>query len=73
MPQWEYDKINLNDAPRKSDDIDLLNDAGKGGWELMLISRNNVAYVKRQIDVTPVRDQPPPAQSRPRKAPSSHT
>jgi hypothetical protein len=29
MAHWEYRKINLNDAPRKSDDIDLLTDAGE--------------------------------------------
>jgi hypothetical protein len=26
MPQWDYRKINLNNVPRKSDDVDLLND-----------------------------------------------
>lgn len=49
MAQWEYSKIDLNDAPRKTDDIDLLNDAGKDGWELVGILSNNVAYLKRQI------------------------
>jgi hypothetical protein len=32
--QWEYGKLDLNDAPRKADEIDVLNDAGKEGWEL---------------------------------------
>jgi anti-sigma regulatory factor (Ser/Thr protein kinase) len=50
MPQWDYRKINLNDVPRKSDDIDLLLDAGRDGWELVGITANNVAYLKRRVD-----------------------
>ncbi len=48
MPEWEYRKISLSETPRRGDDIDLLNDAGKDGWELVGISNNNVAYFKRQ-------------------------
>jgi len=48
MAEWEYRKISLSEAPRRGDDIDLLNDAGKDGWELVGISNNNVAYLKRQ-------------------------
>lgn len=48
MPQWEYDKIDLNDAPRRTEDVDLLNEAGKTGWGLVHITSNNVAYLKRQ-------------------------
>ena len=33
MPQWQYTRIDLNDVPIKIDGIDLLNDAGKDGWE----------------------------------------
>jgi hypothetical protein len=29
MPQWDYRKIDLNNVPRKTDDVDLLNDAGE--------------------------------------------
>jgi hypothetical protein len=50
MPQWEYRKINLNNAPRKSDDIDLLMDAGNQGWELISITPNNFAYMKRRLE-----------------------
>ena len=50
MPQWNYRKINLNDVPRKSDDIDLLMDAGEQGWELIAITPNNIAYLKRLIE-----------------------
>ena len=56
MPEWEYTRINLNDGPRRSDDIDLLNDAGKEGWELVNITTNNIAFLKRQI-AEPARPQ----------------
>jgi hypothetical protein len=62
MAQWEYSKLDLNDAPRKTDDIDLLNDAGKDGWELVGILSNNVAYLKRQVGA------PAPARTVRRKA-----
>jgi hypothetical protein len=35
MQQWEYDKLDLNDVPRKTDDVGMLNAAGKDGWELV--------------------------------------
>ena len=50
MSEWEYQKIALNLLPRKTDDIDLLNDAGEEGWELVAILANNVAYLKREFD-----------------------
>lgn len=49
MPEWEYTRVNLNEVPRKTDDIDVLNDAGKAGWELVTITANNIAFLKRQI------------------------
>ena len=49
MATWEYRKIDLNSATRDTDDIDLLNDVGKRGWELVHIASNSIAYVKRQI------------------------
>lgn len=61
MAEWQYSKINLNDPPRRSDDIDMLNDVGKDGWELVGITGNNVAYLKRLVN------EPPPAPA-PRKA-----
>ncbi len=50
MAHWEYRKINLNVAPRKSDDIDLLTDAGEDGCELIIITPNNIAYRKRLLE-----------------------
>jgi len=47
--EWEYSKINLNDLPRKTEDIDLLNDAGAEGWEVVAITSHGIAYLKRQV------------------------
>lgn len=49
MRQWEYRKLDLNQLPRKSNDVDLLNDAGEEGWELVGITSNNMAYLKREV------------------------
>jgi hypothetical protein len=49
MSEWEYIKIDLSDLPRNADGIDLLNDAGKVGWELVTLTRNNIAYLKRPV------------------------
>jgi hypothetical protein len=49
MPGWEYLTIDLNDLPRNSDEIDILNDAGHEGWELVAITRNKIAYLKRMV------------------------
>jgi hypothetical protein len=53
MTKWQYCKIDLNDLPRKTDDVDVLNDAGHEGWELVGITANNFAYLKRQISMRP--------------------
>jgi hypothetical protein len=65
MPQWEYQKLNLNDTPRKTDEIDVLNDAGQDGWELVAITPNNVAILKRPVE------QPSPAKSASRRSTTS--
>jgi hypothetical protein len=49
MPQWEYRKIPLIEAPSGGGNIDILNDAGEEGWELVAITTDNVAYLKRQV------------------------
>jgi hypothetical protein len=52
MPEWEYTTFDLSDLPIKILDVDVLNNAGGEGWELIAITVNNIAYMKRQI-VTP--------------------
>jgi len=47
--QWEYRKILLNEHHRREGDLDLLCDAGEHGWELVTITPNNVAYLKREV------------------------
>jgi hypothetical protein len=55
MAQWEYREINLNDLPQ-CDDVGVLAAAGKEGWELVAITDNGIAYLKRRInDSSPVR------------------
>ncbi len=52
MSRWQYTKINLNEVRRRADDVDFLNDVGREGWELINITTNNIAYLKRQIAET---------------------
>ena len=70
MADWTYRKIDLNDLPRKRDDIDALNDAGLEGWELVAILPNNVALLKRQLEDLPLA-QPQQVRSPRRKAPTT--
>jgi hypothetical protein len=49
MDGWEYSKIDLNDLPHKAKDIDLLNNAGAEGWEIVTITANLIAYLRRQV------------------------
>ena len=72
MPQWDYRKISLNDVPRKTEDIDLLNDAGRDGWELVSITPNNFAYIKRAVETsTTAQEAPATARSARRKVVAS--
>ena len=54
--EWEYRKILLNEHLRKGDDIELLCEAGKQGWELIAITPNSVAYLKRAIEGEPAQE-----------------
>jgi hypothetical protein len=47
MQGWEYRQIDLNELPPKTDEVDVLNELGKQGWELVAILHNHVAYLKR--------------------------
>jgi len=49
MPEWEYITLNLCELPRKTSELDLLNGAGEKGWELVTITSNNIAYLKRPV------------------------
>jgi hypothetical protein len=50
MSQWEYCKVDLNLIPRRATDVDVLNQLGNEGWELVNMPPNNMAYFKRQRD-----------------------
>jgi hypothetical protein len=47
MDGWEYMTINLCELPLAAQASDVLNDAGKEGWELVAITSNGMAYLKR--------------------------
>jgi hypothetical protein len=50
MLAWEYRKIDLADPKHMtSDDIELLTAAGEEGWEVVHITANNIAYLKRDF------------------------
>jgi hypothetical protein len=48
MAQWQYCTIQLNALSLGTEEIDVLNDAGDEGWELVGITINNIAYLKRR-------------------------
>jgi Domain of unknown function (DUF4177) len=48
--QWEYRAIELTGSHSGVDDIAVLNEAGRDGWELVRITANNIAYLKRPIE-----------------------
>ena len=68
MPQWEYSKIDLSNLPPRTEDVDLLDDAGRDGWELVSIAANNFAYLKR-LSAAAAAESPPKQRAR-RKATS---
>ena len=68
MAQWEYSKIDLSNLPPRTDDVDLLDDAGKDGWELVGIAANNFAYLKRRSDDGAAAAEPPRKQPARRKS-----
>lgn len=72
MPQWEYNKIDLSNVSARSDDVDLLDQAGRDGWELVSITPNNIAYLKRQVPAPTqtASAEPPAAKPARRKAAS---
>jgi len=69
MQVWEYRQIDLNDLPPKTDEVDVLNELGKQGWELVGILNNHIAYLKRRSS-SPTPPKTPPS-SPPRSPPAS--
>jgi hypothetical protein len=49
MAEWEYRKIDLNDPPSEKSDLELLDKVGDEGWELVVMTINNMAYLNRPI------------------------
>jgi hypothetical protein len=47
--QWEYRTVVLSTIPAGALEVDLLNELGRDGWELVCIILNGVAYLKRAI------------------------
>jgi hypothetical protein len=70
MPQWEYRRINLGELPLGTNELDLLNDAGEEDWELIAITINGVAYLKRQVKVEAA-TAPRPVSSRRKSTPKT--
>jgi DNA-binding protein H-NS len=50
VTEWEYRKIDLSQQQPRRDDLDMLNAAGADGWELVGVTSNNIAYLKRLIE-----------------------
>jgi hypothetical protein len=49
MRQWEYLRLDLNDLPRRGGETASLNKAGEEGWELVAVTHNGLAILKREI------------------------
>ena len=47
--QWEYRKIDFDGDDRNDDDLELLSEVGRSGWELIIVTPNRVAYLKRAV------------------------
>jgi hypothetical protein len=60
--EWQYRKVDLGDLPHRTSDIDLLNLVGADGWELVVVTTNNIAYLKRPREPVkrPAQRQMPP-------------
>lgn len=55
MTEWEYRKIDLNNPSDEETDLDLLAKAGEEGLELVAITGNDIAYLKRPISKPPAK------------------
>lgn len=52
--EWEYRKVDLSQHRPRGDEIEMLNSAGAEGWELVGITSNNIAYLKRTAEDIPL-------------------
>jgi hypothetical protein len=50
MARWEYLMIDLAYLAARTGEVDVLNDAGGQGWQLVAIMTNHVAYLRRQVE-----------------------
>ena len=50
MARWRYMTIDLANLRARTNEIDVLNEAGADGWELICVSCNNIAYLRRVED-----------------------
>jgi hypothetical protein len=48
--RWEYLTIDLANFPARTDEIDLLDEAGEQGCERIGIVSYHVAYLRRSVD-----------------------
>jgi hypothetical protein len=62
--QWQYRTVDLNDLPPRVRELDILNAAGNVGWELVVITANRIAFLKRQIDDDPTLGRAPSRRGR---------
>lgn len=69
MTRWEYRIVNLSETSHRGRDNDVLAEAGNDGWELVAVTPNNIAYLKRPSDPPPPAAPPVPV-TRARKASS---
>lgn len=64
---WEYCKINLSALPTKKNDVDVLNEAGENGWQLVtIVPSTNVAYLMRKLGESTAEKRPQVRQARPK-------
>ena len=60
MTQWEYSKIDLSRITPDRTTSSCSTDAGQDGWELLAIAPNNIAYLKRSVQVAAAQRAAPP-------------